>query len=396
MERKVLITKIHNRIVTSSLEDDKLVDIQCSQEPAGKVCYSLGDIYIGKVKNIVPNIHAAFIEIAPGVECYYAIEQNKNTIFTHKIGKKPLCIGDEVLVQISKEAVKTKVPTVTGNLNFTGRYAVLTVGNNRIGISSKITSVMRTTLQEIMKPYKSKSYGFIVRTNAQSITPEELIQEVEELIELYHHILTIAPSRTCYSCLQNAPSPYITGLKNLYKTGLTQILIEDSAIYQEVYQFLSEHQPEDVDKLTLYQDKLLPLHKRYSVEQVLTDALKEHVWLKSGGYLVIQPTEALTVIDVNTGKCIGKKDNNTYLNINIEAAKEVAIQLRLRNISGIIVIDFINLDKDEDMKQLLQVLSDAIKKDPIPTTFVDVTKLQLVELTRKKVRKPLLESYKSV
>jgi ribonuclease G len=184
----------------------------------------------------------------------------------------------------------------------------------------------------------------------------------------------------------------LTELRNIYQEGLTDIVIEDKVIYQEVKEFLAKEQPEDLDKLRLYEDKLLPLYKLYSVESLLANALKEYVWLKSGAYLVIQPTEALTVIDVNTGKCISKKkDDEAYLKINIEAAKEAARQIRLRNLSGIILVDFINMDTKESMDVLLELFEKELKKDPIATTLVDVTKLQLVEVTRKKVRRPLHE-----
>ena len=155
---------------------------------------------------------------------------------------------------------------------------------------------------------------------------------------------------------------------------------------------LTKEQKEDLDKLRHYEDRLLPLHKVYSIEKHIEQALKEYVWLKSGAYLVIQPTEALTVIDVNTGKNISKKkDDETYLKINMEAAKEAARQIRLRNLSGIILVDFINMDKAEYTERLLVDFEKMLKKDPVVTTLVDMTKLQLVEVTRKKVRKPLHE-----
>ena len=149
-----------------------------------------------------------------------------------------------------------------------------------------------------------------------------------------------------------------------------------------------------MEKLRLYEDALLPLHKLYSIETKLRDALKEKVWMKSGAYLVIQPTEALTVIDVNTGKCIGKKkDDKVYFKINAEAAREAARQIRLRNLSGIILIDFVNLEHKEKMQELLELFNGYLRQDPIQTTLVDMTKLQLVEVTRKKVRKPLHEAW---
>lgn len=392
MERKLIITNWKEHVLTSVLESGEIVEFHCAKK-AEKNEPVLGDIYVGKVKNIVPNIGAAFIEIAKGVECYYAISENKNPIFTQKIGKKPLCIGDELLVQVSKEAVKTKVPTVSANLNFTGKYAVLTTGDTRIGISSKLPKDSRAYFQDLASSYQSDAYGFIIRTNAKEVSAEVVKMELQQLIQEYENLVHIANTRICYSCLKKAPKQYLSELKNIYQDGLTEILVEDSALYDEVAQYLHQHQPEDLKKLRRYEDRLLPLNKLYNVEKKLEDALKEKVWLKSGAYLVIQPTEALTVIDVNTGKCISKKrDERTYLKINIEAAKEAAKQIRLRNLSGIILVDFINLANKELMAELTDAFQKELRKDPISATLVDLTKLQLVEVTRKKVRKPLKEA----
>ncbi len=392
MNRKLIITRMNEHILTCVLENESIVELHCSQpNEEGKVA-ELGNIYVGKVKHIVGNIGAAFIEIANGLECYYAMDDNPQPIFTHKIGKKPLCIGDELLVQISKEAVKSKVPTVTGKLNLTGKYAVLTYGDSRIGISSKIKNDNRQRLQFIAQPFASDEYGFIIRTNAKDVTDEVLKAELERLVQEYKRIIQVAPTRTSFSCLKQAPKSYLSELKNIYQEGFTDIIVEDRDIYNEVFQYLESEQPEDLEKLRLYADKLLPLHKLYSIETCIVNALKERVWLKSGAYLIIQPTEALTVIDVNTGKCVAKKaDDNTYLKINLEAAKEAARQLRLRNLSGIILVDFINLSSQEATNELLEVFRYELQKDPITTTLVDITKLQLVEITRKKVRKPLHE-----
>lgn len=391
MNRKLIITKLREKIITAALENEKIVEFHCSEENETQRI-QIGNIYVGRVKNIVANINAAFIEVVPGEECYYAIDENPTPIFTKKIGKKPLCIGDELLVQISKEAVKTKAPTVTSKLNLTGKYAVLTYGDTRAGVSNKIDKSEKERLLDLAKTYTTEEYGVIMRTNAKDADNEILQGELQRLVAEYQMLISQAATRICFSTLRSAPKEYLTDLRNIYQEGLTDIVIEDKVIYQEVKEFLAKEQPEDLDKLRLYEDKLLPLYKLYSVETHLANALKEYVWLKSGAYLVVQPTEALTVIDVNTGKCISKKkDDEAYLKINIEAAKEAARQIRLRNLSGIILVDFINMDKKESMDVLLELFEKELKKDPIATTLVDVTKLQLVEVTRKKVRRPLHE-----
>ena len=381
MNRKLIMTRRENNIITSVMENNEIIELHISNTEEK---YRLGNIYIGKVKKIVSNIQAAFIEIDKGIECYYDMNER---------GSKPIRVGEEFIVQISREAIKTKQPAVTRNISFTGKYCVLTAGDNRISFSSKIATEKREKLKIFMEKYRSKEYGFILRTNAKMASTDEITEEVERFIGEYEHLFYIAPTRVCFSCLKENEKPYITDLKNIYQEGLTDILIEDKEIYNHVHSFLQKEQPKDLEKLQLYEDRQLPLAKLYSIESIVQNALKERVWMKSGAYLVIQPTEALTVIDINTGKCIGKKkDDIAYMKINMEAAKEVAKQIRLRNLSGIILVDFINLDDKEKWEELLNYFKGYLRKDPIQTVLVDVTKLQLVEITRKKVRKPLHEN----
>ena len=393
MKRKLVITKLDNKIVSALYENGEAAELHCTKKQDASA-FELGNIYIGKVKNIVGNISAAFIEIAKGVECYYAIPENNAPIFTHKVGKKPISVGDELLVQISKEAVKTKVPTVTSKLSFTGKYCVLTSGDTRIGASLKLEKEERERLLQIAKKYSSEKYGLIMRTNAKDISETVLRAEVEHLICEYEKLVSAAQMRVCFSCLKMAPQSYLTDLKNVPQEGLQEIVVEDAELFKETKSYLETYQPEDLEKLRLYEDKMLPLHKLYNLEKQIEKALKERVWMKSGAYLVIQMTEALTVIDVNTGKCIDKKnDDKAYLKINKEAAKEAAKQIRLRNLTGIILIDFINLSSKNLTAELMDYFVRELKKDPIATTLVDITKLQLVEVTRKKIRKPFHEAF---
>lgn len=384
MLRKLLIVKREEKILTALVENERIVEIHPCED-TDQNSFRIGNIYIGKVKKVAANIGAAFIEISPGVECYYAIDEKK----------RPVKPGMELVVQIEKEAVKTKVPTVTDNLSFQGKYLVLTSGKKRLGVSSKIKKEERERLTQCMDKYITPEYGFIVRTNASGMEETVLYQEAENLIREFEVLREKASTRTCFSVLKEAERPYLTEIRNLYQDGLSEIVIEDEVLYEEALEFLKKEQPEDAEKLKKYEDKLLPLHKLYNVDGVLEKALQEKVWMKSGAYLVIQPTEALTVIDVNTGKCVQKKkDDDTYYKINMEAAKEAAYQIRLRNLSGIVLIDFVNLDSKEQTAELLEMFQKELWKDPIPTKLVDMTKLQLVEVTRKKVRKPLKESVK--
>lgn len=393
MKRKLLIEKRDNKIRTYFMEDGDIVEIHSTSVSGDHTDrHRLGDIYIGKVSNIVPNIGAAFIEIEKGVNCYYDMKDVNSAVFIRKSGKKPLCIGDELVVQISREAVKSKAPTVTGNLSFTGRYAVLTHGNTRIGVSSKIPKSMREEYKSELKDLQNNDYGIIIRTNAKDAPFEAVLEEIRTLREEYYSLVENAQTRVCFTCLKSAPPSYIADLKNVYMDGMESIIVGDKGLYTRIHMFFQAELPEKLNLLELYDDPSFPLDKLYSTQTVLDKALMERAWLKTGGYLVIQPTEALTVIDVNSGKATSRSDSEEgAMKVNLEAAREAARQIRLRNLSGIIVIDFINLKEEENTRKLLQEFRYFLAKDPIQTTLVDMTPLGLVEVTRKKVRRPLYE-----
>ena len=316
----------------------------------------------------------------------------KSAVFTQKAGKKALCIGDQLIVQISREAVRTKAPTVTGNLSFTGRYAVLTHGNTRIGVSSKIPKSLREEYKRELSSLRNDDFGVIVRTNAKDASFDAVYEEIITLREEYYSLIRTAQTRICFSCLKSAPPSYIADLKNVYMDGMESIIIGDKELYTRIHMFFQSELPEKLDLLELYDDPSFPLDKRYSTQTALDKALMERAWLRTGGYLVIQPTEALTVIDVNSGKNTSKSDSEAgAMKVNLEAAREAARQIRLRNLSGIILVDFINLKEEENTQKLLTEFRHYLSKDPIQTTLVDMTSLGLVEITRKKVRRPLYE-----
>ena len=389
MESKLIITRQGERIITALLEDGKICEFRCDNENAHS---QLGNIYVGRVKNIVKNIQVAFIEIANGVSCYYPLEDCEQPHYTKKINSPKLVAGDELLVQVCKESNKTKPPTVTANLNFTGKYLVLTTGKCHLGLSGKLNPADKKRLKKLILPLCTPEFGFIVRTNASDATEEDLRNEARTLIETCQKLIQKAGFSSCFSLMYQNTPPWVNVLKDMYSTSFTAVITDDDTLYAQIKAYLTEYQPEDLHRLHFYEDKLLPLTKLYHIEKELSDALRERVWLKSGAYLVIQPTEALTVFDVNTGKYEGKKkQQDTFLKINLEAAEEIARQLRLRNISGIIVIDFINLKTPEYREELMRKLEVFLKKDPIKTVLVDITPLDLVEITRKKIRKPLIE-----
>lgn len=378
-------------IISSLLEEKEMIQVHIENEEEKS---QIGNIYVGKVKNIVKNIDAAFVEIENKQMCYLPLKKEEMPVFANAKNNKKICIGDEILVQITTDGIKTKSPTITTNLSFSGKYLVLTHGITRCGVSNKLKVQEECNrLKDIAKNFPGKSCGYIVRTNAEGISEEILKQEAEQLYQLYERIKTTGVCKSCFSCIHRGVAGYLSDIRNGYESEIDEILTDDTELFEEIQGFLEIYQKEDIKKLQKFDDSQISLNHLYSIETQIIKALRERVWLKSGGYLVIQPTEALTVIDVNTGKAItGKKQREeNFYKINMEAAKEIAKQLRLRNLSGIIVVDFIDMEEALKRKQLISFLSEQIRLDPVKTTFVDMTKLNLVELTRKKVRKPLHE-----
>jgi ribonuclease G len=405
MANKLVITKQDNKIISAFFEGMDILQVSLN---VSKKTGILGNIYLGKVKNIVKNINAAFVEIAEGKMCYYSMAENRYPIMANSqdycpqkavLTKTAIKTGDELLVQVVKEDVKTKAPVVTSNLNFTGKYAALTYGKSTIGVSVKITDVKeRSRLKNIVRPFQHNEYGFIIRTNAAYIPKDKIIQEICSLKISYENIRTYGIHKSRFSLLYETPANYICDIRDGYAQNVDEFITDDKVIYDNIKNYLKQYQSEDLDKLSLYQDSLLSLSNLYGIHNKLKNALMPMVWLKSGGTLVIQPTEALTVIDVNTGKAVTgkKKVQETFFLVNCEAAKEIARQIRLRNLSGIIVIDFIDLESNRDKELLMEELGKYLMKDPVKTTLVDMTALGLVEVTRKKVRKPLYEQIEDV
>ncbi|MCD7955854.1 MAG: ribonuclease E/G [Lachnospiraceae bacterium] len=394
-----VICKMHGAIFSFLLENGRAVEIHCDSEGSESI---LGNIYTGRIRDISGTIGAAFIEIAPKKICYIPINELDQAIYTKKGASSKPQQGDELLVQVSREAIKTKYPSVTTNLTLHGKYILLTIGKKQVSASAKLNREEKQRLIGLIKEIEAenkwqtpgaRAFGWLIRTNADGAARDTLLKDMNRLYTLYCSLVTDGKHRVCCSCLFSGPHTWISRLSDLYEQAADQFITDDKNIWEDAREYLSLYQPEDLSKLMLLHDDMQPLYKRYSLEKQLEDAINDRVWLKSGGYLVIQYTEALTVIDVNTGKFEGSVKNRqkAFFKINKEAALEAARQIRLRNMSGIILIDFINMESKEDEEELLQNLDEELRRDPIRTTLVDMTKLSLVEITRMKKERPLKE-----
>ena len=394
MSERIIITKAPLKegwgqefFLAAAFDEKRMTQIQVEAVSKSSI---LGNIYIGRVENIATNIQAAFVNIANGVSCFLPLEEAKNAVFTKKNGKKDLCIGDELLVEVTREKQKNKPASVSANLNFSGKYLILTTGNHLLGISKKLHATERERLQALLKDQITDTFGIVVRTAAKDASDEEILRELEMLTKQCHACLQGAMHRTAFTRLRETPPFYLQFLKNRNLTEVQKITTDIPSVHEVLLQHLQD--TKEAEKLHLYTDTQVSLFALYSLTHELERALHRQVWLPSGAYLVIDPTEALTVIDVNSGKNIKKKSREELVfSVNVEAAHEIARQLILRNISGICIIDFIDMKEKEHREELMHILRMDLKKDKVPATLVDITRLGLVELTRKKVQKSLKE-----
>lgn len=390
---KLLIFRYQDKILTVLTADNRLLSVTACDEQDSSL---VGNIYIGKIQNIVSNIQAAFVEIDKGLLCYLSLSDVKEPVLTNgRVWDGRLKVGDELLVQVERDAIKTKQPAVTTKISLSGSYMVLNVSKTgKIGISNKLSGEKKEDIKSYIAEKRLQTvFDMVIRTNAGYLEGnyELLAKEWNCLNEEMSSILEVAAYRTCFSCLKKNVPEYLKALQEIYRNEYEEILTDNREIYGILKEFL-ENQGNDTP-LRLYEDPLLPMQKLYAIDTKLQEALGSRIWLKSGGYLIIEPTEALTVIDVNTGKYDAKKGDaeETYYKINLEAAKEIAYQLRLRNLSGIIIVDFINMKSEAHQHTLLQELTNFVKKDVVKTDVIDITALGLVEITRKKINRPLKE-----
>lgn len=403
---KYIITHMNHYFISAQYEKDVCIALHSYKEKnINNADIVMGNIYIGRVENVVKNINCAFIEIQKGVKCYYSLDDNKKHIFLRKENDGRVNQGDALLVQVCKEPLKTKSATVTGKIELAGKYLVLSTDVDGVYVSSNIKNDSRCKpLKDGLISYLDNQsnefanitdYGFILRSNSIYVQEEDVINEAKKLIYHFCKILKNGIYGKFCTCLYQSVPSYIQEIQDISNEHLEEIITDDMQVAEQLKQSLTG---KDVEKIRWYQDDMLPLYKLYDVEKQLKKALSPKVWLKCGGFIVIQQTEALVSIDVNSAKCVSKKRGeqaleDTYFKVNMEAAAEIAIQLRLRNISGIIVVDFINMKENEHYNQLIAALKEYFKKDKIMTTFVDITRLGLVEITRKRVGKTLKEVY---
>ena len=378
-----------------------------------------GNIYKGRVVRVLPGMQAAFVDIDLDRSAFLyvddvyedydylelmmggsrengdvALERDRKDTLAPSRYSSPiedmLHEGQEVLVQVSKEPIGSKGARVTAHISLPGRYLVFMPTVDHIGVSRRIEDEgERKRLKEIVSRIKPPEAGFIVRTASEGRTEEDLLMDLNFLLKLWERVQHKKVNAPVPSIIHSDLDICLRAIRDLYTKDVGKVVVDSSKEYNELIEFIETFIPQLKYSIEFYEAEE-PIFDAYGIEVEISRALGRKVWLKSGGYIVIEETEALTAVDVNTGKYVGKGNpEDTILKTNLEAVKEIAYQLRLRNIGGIIIIDFIDMEKEGGRERVFQSLYEALKKDRAKTNILRISELGLVEMTRKRTRENL-------
>lgn len=397
MNQIIIDTNIRESKV-AIVENDELVELYIEQHKNKKIT---GNIYKGKVVNVLPGMQAAFVDIGTNKNAFLYVKDaiSKEMLSDKSINLKELDIkdvvkaGQDIVVQVVKESIGSKGPKVTKHITLSGKYTVLMPYSDYIGISTKIKNdEKRERLRNLAQKYRPKDIGVIMRTCSEDIDDEELKLDIEILVESLDTIENNKNLGIGSKLIYKEPDLVEKIVRDFVGKRTDKIIVNNKDDYENIKKLLKKISLQN-DLDIEYIEDTHDMFGHFNLDNQIKIALDREVHLKSGGYLVIDETEALTAIDINTGKYIGDTSlGNTVLNTNLEATVEIAKQLRLRNIGGIIIIDFIDMKNKKDNVKVLNKLKSELKKDRTKTTVYGMTKLGLVEMTRKKEEKSLRDN----
>jgi ribonuclease E len=373
--------------------------------PSDDISQIHGNVYLGKVQNVLPGMEAAFVDIGtPKNAVLYRgdVQYDREDIEGGaKRGPEPkieqiLKARQTILCQVTKNPIAHKGARLTQEVSLPGRFVVLIPNSSTYGISKRLPDDERKRLRSILDRVKPAQHGVIVRTAAEGVTTEELERDVQRLLRQWDQIDSLAKRSQAPTLLYREPDMALRIIREEFNSEFRSVVIDDRTLYEEVRDYVASISPALADRVELYDDAAepLPLYERFHIHEQLHKALDRKVWLPSGGSLIIEHTEALTVIDINTGKNVGTSSlEETVFRNNLEAADEIARQLRLRDIGGIIVIDFIDMEVRENRDAVIKRFRQALARDKTRTQVFDISDLGLVEMTRKRIGEGLLESF---
>lgn len=409
MSSEILINITRGEARVGLLEGGQVVEFYVERKrEAGLV----GNIYKGKVVKILPGMQSAFVDIGLEKAAFLYVadiqadtdeyaplfdyEDKDPMDFIHKRNRSGLTIediiqeGQEILVQASKDPIGSKGARVTSYLTIPGRYLVLMPNVEHIGISRRIADEdERNRLKAIVENIKPEGYGLIIRTVSENAQEEDLKKDLEFLLLIWKNIQEKKDKVQARSVLYSDFDLVFRSVRDLMSHNVTRLIIDSPEEYEKIIELVKSYFPKLLDKIELY-DEAEPIFDTFGIELDISRALGTRVWLKSGGYIVVDQTEAMSVVDVNTGKFVGKEGlEDTILKTNLEAVKEISYQIRLRNLGGIIIIDFIDMELLENREKVFNAFTEAMKKDRAKNTIFHISELGLIQMTRKRVRESL-------
>ncbi len=382
MERKLVISTLLNQVQVGIVEDGRLVEYYLERDEHDR---QVGNIYKGRVANILPGMEAAFIDIGTGKNAFFFLAD-----LPKAKRNEGLKVGETLLVQVTKEAVGKKGPRVTNVLSLPGRYLVFMPDQNHVGVSRQIEdNEERERLREIGERIRPDNVGIIIRTVAEGCTEAELSEDLEELCEKWSQVQKSRRKQGPSALVYRDYDLIHRILRDFYNPNITEVIVDSDDLRRQVEDELKILSSSETNMIRLYEGKT-NVFTHYGLSRDLERACGNYVWLDCGGYLVFNQTEALLSIDVNTGKYVGKNDlQETVFKTNLEAVKEICYQLRLRNVGGIVIIDFIDMNEESNREAVLDELKKCLDADKTHTNLLGFTRLGLVELTRKKNKKLL-------
>jgi ribonuclease G len=415
MKREILINANPRETRVAIIEDDQLVELLVDRPEARRM---VGDIYVGRVEAVLPGIQAAFVDIGTEKSAFLHAsdlvypedeadgdadddddDESEGGGRRRQSSKAPaiqdvLKRGQDLIVQVSKEPISTKGPRVTAQVSLAGRFLVYMPDAERVGVSRKIgdRETRKRLRAQVEEALPKDSGGVIVRTVGEDVTKETLERELNTLIGQWKRIKRKTHFVRAPALIHRETSLTRGLIRDVFSTKVEQVTVDSKQVYNEIIEYLKGIAPELIDRIKLYED-VTPLFDNAKIEQELRDLFKRRCDLPSGGYLIIEPTEALVSIDVNSGRYTGKKDpEKTILKTNLEAAREVARQARLRDLGGIIVCDFIDMETKANRDKVLQEIRMHLSRDRARTKAFAVSELGLIEMTRQRVRQSHLQN----
>jgi ribonuclease G len=411
LKREIVMSTTGDETRVAILEDDDLVELMVDRPDSSRI---VGDIYLGRVEAVLPGIQAAFVDLGTDKAAFLHVsdvavedeagdedeaDEEGNGNGRRRTRRYPpiqelVQKGQTLLVQVSKEPIGTKGPRVTAQISLAGRFLVYMPQSDHVGVSRKIEdreerTRLRTLAREILP---EGAGGVIVRTVGEELTRETFQRELKSLLGTWKQIQRRSAKARAPAVIHREAKLIKGIVRDLFSQKVDSLIIDDAKVHEEVRQYLESVDPSLLERVRLYEDAV-PLFDAFEIETEIVEAFQRRVMLPSGGYIIIEPTEALVSIDVNTGRYTGKKDpEKTILRTNMDAAREIARQLRLRDVGGIIVCDFIDMESKQNREKVLQELRTHLARDRARTKAFQVSELGLIEMTRQRVRPSLYQS----